>query len=185
MSSSCCGEDAPKNPKNHDHDHEEGDDHEHSHEAGEFDLKKEVIPVVVVTALLLMGSIYNQPLHNTPYSFAEYLILIPAYLLSGWNVLTIAGKNILKGRFFDENFLMTIATLGAIAINQLPEAVGVMLFFKVGELFQDYAVGNSRRSIKAVLEVCPDYANLKVNGVVTKTDPNKVKIGDIITVTAG
>ncbi|WP_055073785.1 heavy metal translocating P-type ATPase [Pseudanabaena sp. 'Roaring Creek'] len=185
MSSSCCGEDAPKNPKNHDHDHEEGDDHEHSHEAGEFDLKKEVIPVVVVTALLLIGSIYNQPLHNTPYSFAEYLILIPAYLLSGWNVLTIAGKNILKGRFFDENFLMTIATLGAIAIHQLPEAVGVMLFFKVGELFQDYAVGNSRRSIKAVLEVRPDYANLKVNGVVTKTDPNKVKIGDIITVTAG
>ncbi|MCA6573344.1 MAG: cadmium-translocating P-type ATPase [Pseudanabaena sp. M38BS1SP1A06MG] len=185
MSSCCCGDDEPKSPKNHDHDHEEGDDHEHSHEAGEFDLKKEVIPVVVVTALLLMGSIYNQPLHNTPYSFAEYLILIPAYLLSGWNVLTIAGKNILKGRFFDENFLMTIATLGAIAIHQLPEAVGVMLFFKVGELFQEYAVGNSRRSIKAVLEVRPDYANLKVNGVITKTSPNKVKIGDVITVTAG
>ena len=185
MSSSCCGEDAPKNPKNHDHDHEEGDDHDHSHGSGEFDLKKEAIPVVVVVALFLVGSIYNQPLHNTPYAFAEYLILIPAYLLSGWNVLTIAGKNILKGRFFDENFLMTIATLGAIAIHQLPEAVGVMLFFKVGELFQDYAVGNSRRSIKAVLEVRPDYANLKVNGVVTKTDPNKVKIGDVITVTAG
>ncbi len=185
MSSSCCGEDAPKNPKNHDHDHEKGDDHDHSHGSGEFDLKKEAIPVVVVVALFLVGSIYNQPLHNTPYAFAEYLILIPAYLLSGWNVLMIAGKNILKGRFFDENFLMTIATLGAIAIHQLPEAVGVMLFYKVGELFQDYAVGNSRRSIKAVLEVRPDYANLKVNGVVTKTAPNKVKIGDIITVTAG
>jgi len=188
MSSSCCSEDEPKSSKkhdhNHDHDHEE-DDHDHSHGSGEFDLKKEVIPVVVVTALFLIGSIYNQPLHNTPYAFAEYLILIPAYLLSGWNVLTIAGKNILKGRFFDENFLMTIATLGAIAIHQLPEAVGVMLFFKVGELFQDYAVGNSRRSIKAVLEVRPDYANLKVNGVITKTSPNKVKIGDIITVTAG
>jgi Cd2+/Zn2+-exporting ATPase len=80
---------------------------------------------------------------------------------------------------------MTIATLGAIAIHQLPEAVGVMLFFKVGELFQEYAVGNSRRSIKAVLEVRPDYANLKVNGVITKTSPSKVKIGDVITVTAG
>jgi Cd2+/Zn2+-exporting ATPase len=97
MSSSCCGEDEPKNSKKHD------DDHDHSHGAGEFDFKKEVIPVVVVTALLLMGSIYNQPLHNTPYAFAEYLILIPAYLLSGWNVLSIAGKNILKGRFFDDH----------------------------------------------------------------------------------
>ena len=188
MSSSCCSEDEPKNSKKHDrhHDHDHDDhDHDHSHGAGEFDLKKEVIPVVVVAVLLLMGSIYNEPLHNTPYAFAEYLILIPAYLLSGWNVLTIAGKNILKGRFFDENFLMTIATLGAIAIHQLPEAVGVMLFFKVGELFQEYAVGNSRRSIKAVLEVRPDYANLKVNGVITKTSPNKVKIGDVIAVTAG
>ena len=87
-----------------------------------------------------------------------------------------AGKNILKGRFFDENFLMTIATLGAIAIHQLPEAVGVMLFFKIGELFQEYAVGNSKRSIKAVLEIRPDYANLKVNGVITKTSPQKFKL---------
>lgn len=183
MSSHCCGEDEPKSPKKHDHG--EGSDHGHSHGSGEFDLKREAIPVIAVVALFLMGSIYNEPLHNTPYAFAEYLILIPAYLLSGWNVLTSAGKNILKGRFFDENFLMTIATLGAIAIHQLPEAVGVMLFFKVGELFQDYAVGNSRRSIKAVLEVRPDYANLKVNGTIMKTSPNKVKIGDIITVTAG
>lgn len=185
MSSCCCGDDEPKSPKKHDHEHEEGDDHDHSHGSGEFDLKKEAIPVLAVVALFLVGSIYNQPLHNTPYAVAEYLILIPAYLLSGWNVLMSAGKNILKGKIFDENFLMTIATLGAIAIHQLPEAVGVMLFFKVGELFQEYAVGNSRRSIKAVLEVRPDYANLKVNGVVTKTSPNKVKIGDIITVTAG
>jgi len=181
MSKSCCGDDEPQTSKNHDH--SDGDDHDHG--SDEFNLKKEAIPVMVVVALFLIGSIYNEPLHNTPYAFAEYLILIPAYLLSGWNVLTSAGKNILKGKIFDENFLMTIATLGAIAIHQLPEAVGVMLFFKVGELFQDYAVGNSRRSIKAVLGVRPDYANLKVNGVVTKTAPNKVKIGDIITVTAG
>ena len=181
MSKSCCGDDEPQTSKKLDH--SDGDDHDHG--SDEFNLKKEVIPVMVVVALFLIGSIYNEPLHNTPYAFAEYLILIPAYLLSGWNVLITAGKNILKGKIFDENFLMTIATLGAIAIHQLPEAVGVMLFFKVGELFQDYAVGNSRRSIKAVLEVRPDYANLKINGVITKTSPNKVKIGDIITVTAG
>ena len=181
MSKSCCGDDEPQTSKKLDH--SDGDDHDHG--SDEFNLKKEAIPVMVVVALFLVGSIYNEPLHNTPYAFAEYLILIPAYLLSGWNVLTSAGKNILKGKIFDENFLMTIATLGAIAIHQLPEAVGVMLFFKVGELLQDYAVGNSRRSIKAVLEVRPDYANLKINGVITKTSPNKVKIGDIITVTAG
>ena len=173
----CCGDDDQELQKSH--------DHGHSHESEEFDLKREVITVIVVVGLFAIGSVYNTPLHNTPYSFAEYLVLIPAYLLSGWNVLMSAGKNILKGRFFDENFLMTIATLGAIAIHQLPEAVGVMLFFKIGELFQEYAVGNSKRSIKAVLEIRPDYANLKVNGVITKTSPQKVQIGDIITVTAG
>lgn len=179
--SGCCGDDEPKNSKGHDHEENDG----HNHGDGEFDLKKEAIPVVVVVALFLVGSIYNEPLHNTPFAFGEYLILIPAYLLSGWNVLMTAGKNILRGKFFDENFLMTIATLGAIAIHELPEAVGVMLFYKVGELFQDYAVGNSRRSIKAVLEVRPDYANLKIDGVVTKVSPTQVQIGDIITVTAG
>ncbi len=175
--SGCCSDDDQELQKSH--------DHGHSHESEEFDLKREVITVIVVVGLFAIGSVYNTPLHNTPYSFAEYLVLIPAYLLSGWNVLMSAGKNILKGRFFDENFLMTIATLGAIAIHQLPEAVGVMLFFKIGELFQEYAVGNSKRSIKAVLEIRPDYANLKVNGVITKTSPQKVQIGDIITVTAG
>ncbi len=185
MSKHCCGDDEPIISKKHDRTEGHEDDDGHDHGSEEFDLKKEAIPVVAVVALFLMGSIFNEHLHSTPYAFAEYLILIPAYLLSGWNVLMTAGKNILKGKVFDENFLMTIATLGAIAIHQLPEAVGVMLFYKVGELFQDYAVGSSKRSIKAVLEVRPDYANLKVNGEITKTSPDQVKIGDIITVTAG
>ncbi len=191
--SGCCGcsddDDRQEDRKSHNHHDEEGNDrdhdHGHSHGDREFDLKREAIPVAAVVGLFAIGSIYNTPLHNTPYAWAEYLVLIPAYLLSGWNVLMIAGKNILKGRWFDENFLMTIATLGAIAIHQLPEAVGVMLFYKIGELFQEYAVGNSRRSIKAVLEIRPDYANLKVDGSITKTSPEKVQIGDIITVTAG
>jgi Cd2+/Zn2+-exporting ATPase len=181
--SGCCSDDDDHKES---HEQEHGDhDHGHSHGDSEFDLKSEIMPVAIVVGLFLMGSIYNEPLHKTPYAIAEYLVLIPAYLLSGWNVLMVAGKNILKGKVFDENFLMTIATLGAIAIHQLPEAVGVMLFFKIGELFQEYAVGNSKRSIKAVLEIRPDYANLKVNGVITKTSPQKVQVGDIITVTAG
>lgn len=189
--SECCSHDDDKqeHQESPEHDRKDGHDleheHEHSHGEGGFDLRAELAPVVLVVGLFAIGTAFEETLHNTPFLIAEYAIFISAYLIAGWNVLMIAGRNILKGRWFDENFLMTIATLGAIAIHKLPEAVGVMLFYKIGELFQDYAVGNSRRSIKAVLEARPDYANLKVNGVVTKTSPDQVKIGDIITVTAG
>ena len=105
--------------------------------------------------------------------------------MSGWSVLTGAGKNILRGKFFDEFFLMTIATIGAIAIHKLPEAVGVMLFFKIGELFQEYAVGRSRTSIKSLLEIRPDYANLKVDSSLQKVSPESVKIGEVIVVKPG
>jgi Zn2+/Cd2+-exporting ATPase len=124
-------------------------------------------------------------LHNTFYSIGEYLLFIPAYLLSGWSVLNTAGRNILKGRIFDETFLMTVATLGAIAIHKLPEAVGVMLFYKIGELFQDIAVSRSRNSIKALLEVRPDYANIQINGELKKVSPETVNVGDIIVVKPG
>jgi Zn2+/Cd2+-exporting ATPase len=110
---------------------------------------------------------------------------MPAYLLSGWTVLTSAGKNILRGQVFDENFLMTIATLGAIAIKQLPEAVGVMLFFKVGELFQELAVSRSRRSISALLEIRPDAANLKTANGIEVVAPERVKVGDTIIIKPG
>ncbi|MCC5626443.1 heavy metal translocating P-type ATPase, partial [Nostoc sp. CHAB 5715] len=109
----------------------------------------------------------------------------PAYLLSGWSVLKTAGRNILKGRIFDETFLMAVATLGAIAIHKLPEAVGVMLFYKIGELFQDIAVSRSRNSIKALLEVRPDYANIQTEGELKKVSPKTVNIGDIIVVKPG
>jgi len=132
-----------------------------------------------------LGSVFEKPLHNTPFSIAEYAVFIPAYLLSGWGVLTIAGRNILKGQVFDENFLMTIATLGAITIHQLPEAVGVMLFFKIGETFQEAAVSNSRRSISSLLEVRPDAANLKTANGIQTVSPEMVKVGDIIIVKPG
>lgn len=157
----------------------------HTHGSGELSVKTEVVPVFFVVALLAGGMIFEQPLHNTPYSVGEYAIFIPAYLLSGWTVLKAAGRNILRGQIFDENFLMTIATLGAIAIHQLPEAVGVMLFYRIGELFQEYAVGRSRRSIQSLLEVRPDTANLKVNGSVKAVSPEAVSVGDIIIVKPG
>jgi Cd2+/Zn2+-exporting ATPase len=142
-----------------------------------------LIPVILVVLLFVGGLIFEEKLHNTPYSIGEYLVFIPAYLLSGWNVLTIAGRNILRGRVFDENFLMTIATLGAVAIHKLPEAVGVMLFVKIGELFQEFAVGRSRQSIRSLLEIRPDSANLKANGDIKKVSPETVAVGDIILLT--
>lgn len=172
------------------HDHTEGhshdeDSHDHIHGSGEFDLKREGLLIGFVVLLFVLGSVFEQPLHNTPFSIAEYAVFLPAYLLSGWGVLTSAGRNILKGQVFDENFLMTIATLGAIAIHQLPEAVGVMLFFKVGETFQEAALSRSRRSISALLEIRPDSANLKTSTGIQAVSPESVKIGEIIVVKPG
>ena len=179
--SGCCGHD------DHEHSHENHnhENHNHDHGNGDFNLKQELIPVILVVVLFVGGLLFEEKLHNTPYSIGEYLVFIPAYLLSGWNVLTIAGRNILRGRVFDENFLMTIATLGAVAIHKLPEAVGVMLFFKIGELFQEFAIGRSRQSIRSLLEIRPDSANLKQNGDIKKVAPQTVVVGDIIIVKPG
>lgn len=160
-------------------------DHGHNNGPGEFNLKQELPPVLTAIALFAIAILFEQPLHDTPRQVAEFAVIIPAYLLSGWTVLKTAGRNILRGQVFDENFLMTIATLGALAIHKLPEAVAVMLFFRVGELFQEYSVGRSRRSIKALLEVRPDTANLKQNGTVQQVSPETVKVGDLILVKPG
>ncbi len=144
-----------------------------------------IIKVLTGLTLLLIGIFFEDELHNTPYHIAEYLVFVAAYLISGWNVIRMAVKNIIRGQVFNEHFLMTIATLGAFAIHQMPEAVAVMLFYIVGELFQDIAVNRSRRSIKSLLEIKPDYANLKLNGETKKVSPEEVSIGDTIIVKAG
>lgn len=185
--SGCCSHDDhhDRSHENHNHDRDHDHGHDHDHGNGDFNLKQELIPVILVVLLFVGGLIFEEKLHNTPYSIGEYLVFIPAYLLSGWNVLTSAGRNILRGRFFDENFLMTIATLGALAIHKLPEAVGVMLFFKIGELFQEFAIGRSRQSIRSLLEIRPDSANLKQNGDIKQVSPETVAVGDIIIVKPG
>lgn len=183
LDSGCCSHDDHHEHRPQNHNHNQGLKQDHGN--GDFNLKQELIPVISVVVLFVGGLIFEEKLHNTPYSIGEYLVFIPAYLLSGWNVLTSAGRNILRGRFFDENFLMTIATLGAVAIHKLPEAVGVMLFFKIGELFQEFAVGRSRQSIRSLLEIRPDSANLKANGDIKKVSPETVAVGDIILVKPG
>lgn len=161
-------------------------DHSHEHRHGaEFNLKRELPSVLVVVALFLLGLIFEEPLHNTPYSLAEYAVFIPAYLISGWSVLKTAGRNILRGQIFDENFLMTIATIGAIAIHKIPEAVGVMLFYKVGELFQEAAVSRSRRSIQSLLAIRPDAANLKTATGIQVVSPETIQVNDLILVKPG
>lgn len=135
--------------------------------------------------LLLTGLIFEQWLHNTPYEVAEYAVFITGYLIVGWKVLASAVRNIIRGKFFDEQFLMAIATLGAFAIHQMPEAMAVMLFYVTGEFFQDIAVGRSRKSIKSLLEIKPEYANLKSGTEFIKVSPEEVKTGDIIVVKAG
>lgn len=141
--------------------------------------KKELIrmgigAVFFLLALFLSGN----------FSFKLALFVV-SYLLIGGEVLLRAGRNILRGQVFDENFLMTIATLGAFAIQEYPEGVAVMLFYQIGEFFQDLAVNRSRRSIKALLDIRPDYANLKIGEETKKVSPEEISIGDLILVKPG
>ncbi len=135
--------------------------------------------------MIIPGIIFQDFLHNTPYHFAEYLLFVTAYLIVGWKVIALAGKNIIKGQVFNEHFLMTVATIGAFAIDEMPEAVAVMLFYIIGELFQDIAVNRSRRSVKALLEIKSDYANLKVGDELKEVSPEEVKPGNLIVVKPG
>lgn len=112
------------------------------------------------------------------------LNLIP-YFIIGYDILKKAVKGIFKGQVFDENFLMAVATVGAIALGDYKEGVAVMLFYQIGELFQSIAVGKSRRNISALMDIRPDYANVEVDGKLEKVDPDEVAVGTEITVNPG
>ncbi|MCX7710473.1 MAG: heavy metal translocating P-type ATPase [Clostridia bacterium] len=117
--------------------------------------------------------------------WAEFLLYFLSYLIFGWDVLWQALKNIARGQIFDENFLMGIATVGAFVVGEYPEGVSVMIFYKIGEAFQDMAVNRSRRSIKALMDIRPDYANLRVGSSVKKVSPEEVEVGQIIEIKPG
>ncbi len=110
---------------------------------------------------------------------------ITVYAVVGWDVLWRAARNIAHGQVFDENFLMALATIGAFVLGEFPEAVEVMLFYQIGELFQSYAVGKSRQSITALMDIRPDYANIERDGALEQVDPDEVAVGDIIVIKAG
>lgn len=154
-------------------------------EETEKDLSKQLLRIAIATLLFVVGLIFTSRWHDTSYHFLEYLVFISAYILVGYEVLAQAIRNILRGAVFDENFLMALATVGAIAIHQLPEAVGVMLFYAVGEYIQDRAVDRSRHSIQALLNIRPDSANLIHQLQIIKVDPEDVQVGQQIIVRPG
>lgn len=149
---------------------------------GEEDEKKERISRILLAvgiALFAIGMIF--PMATVP----SFLIYFAAYLLIGGEILLIAVRNILRGQVFDENFLMSVATIGAFAIGEFPEGIAVMLFYRVGELFQDIAVNRSRTSIKALMDIRPDFANLKLGDEIRRVSPEEIGVGDLIVVKTG
>ena len=143
-------------------------------------MKKDVIKILIALALFLIAMVIkfeNEWINNG--------IFIVSYIIVGFEILRKAVRNIFRGKVFDENFLMSIATLGAFAIGEFPEAVAVMLFYQVGELFQDYAVDKSRKSIASLMDIRPDYANVVRDGKEEKVSPGEVKIGETILVKPG
>ena len=143
-------------------------------------MKKDVIKILIALALFLIAMVIkfeNEWINNG--------IFIVSYIIVGFEILRKAVRSIFRGKVFDENFLMSIATLGAFAIGEFPEAVAVMLFYQVGELFQDYAVDKSRKSIASLMDIRPDYANIIRDGKEEKVDPSEVNIGDTIIIKPG
>ncbi len=136
----------------------------------------------IISALVFYVALRIINIENPYLDF--FLYLIP-YLIVGYDVLKGALHGILNKQVFDENFLMAVATVGAIGLGEYPEAVAVMLFYQIGELFQSYAVGKSRKNISNLMDIRPDYANIEKDGELVKVDPDEVAIGDIITVVVG
>lgn len=153
-------------------------------ESGEKN-KYELIRILLVILIFIPGMYFRDDLHNSTYSWAEYLLFISAYLISGWGVVYKALRNLLHGRIFDEHFLMAIATAGAIAIHELPEAVAVMWFYNVGEFVEGLAVRRSRKSIKSLLEIRPESASVLKNGEIISISADEVMVGETIVVKPG
>ena len=187
-----CGE-------HHHHDHDHGEEcgcggHHHDHEHEEIkpkkvekpkekkEINKDLIKIIIGVIVYAFG-IYEMAVGNT--GTFGVVVFLAAYILIGGDVLLKAAKNLFRGQVMDENFLMSIATIGAIAIGEHSEAVGVMLFYKIGEYLQQKAVGQSRKSISALMEIKAEFANLVQGGKIIQVDPEEVEVGDVIVVKPG
>jgi Cd2+/Zn2+-exporting ATPase len=168
--------DEDKKVEEQEHSHiEKENGHVHEDEGS----KKEIMKLAVGAVFFVVGFAFR-------FSFwTELLIFLVSYVLIGGEVVLRALRNILRGQVFDENFLMTIATIGAFSIGEFPEGVAVMLFYQIGEMFQDAAVNRSRKSIAELMDIRPDFANLKVGEELKRVSPDEVEIGDVIVVKPG
>ena len=141
--------------------------------------KKVLIRIILAAVLLIV-------LSQVPVTgYLRWGLYMIPYLVIGYDILKKAGKGILNRQVFDENFLMAVATVGAILLGDYAEGVAVMLFYQIGELFQSYAVGKSRRNISDLMDIRPDYANVEQDGTLEQVDPDEVEIGSVIVAQPG
>ena len=143
-------------------------------------MKKRGMKIIIALILFLIAFIIKFP--NEWINNAIYII---SYIIVGFDIVKKAIRNIIRGKVFDENFLMAVATIGAFGIGEFPEAVAVMLLYQIGELFQSYAVDKSRKSISSLMDIRPDFANVERDGKIQKVDPDEVEIGEIIVIKPG
>lgn len=166
-----------KHSHSHSHEHSHGHSHDHSH--GNAVGLKENLRLIIGVAIYVLAIIFKE---EYPISI---ILFASSYVLIGGDVVLTAFRNILRGEVFDENFLMTVATLGAFFVGEFPEGVAVMLFYQIGEIFQSYAVNKSRKSITSLMDIRADYANLIKNGKEEKVNPEIVNIDDLIVIKPG
>lgn len=154
-------------------------EHHHHHEENKNSEKVKLTRIIIAAVILIFAVTLQSD------SILKLVLFIGAYLTAGWDVILTAVKNIFKGEVFDENFLMTIATAGALTIGEYPEAVMVMLLYQIGEFLQDKAVAKSKKSITDLMDIRPDYANIEENGHLVQKHPEDIEIGTVITVKTG
>ena len=182
--STCCGGSCSSHTESHHG--QAGHSHEHSHKTLDNESSSKVFSFIKENAWLLLGVIIFLAIHTfKPVGILEVVLYGVSYLLIGGKVLLTAFRNIARGEIFDENFLMMVATVGAFAIGEYPEAIAVMLFYEIGELFQSYAVNRSRKSISSLLDIRADHANLVTESGTKEVAPEAVSIGDLIVIKPG
>lgn len=182
--SSCCGGSCSSHTESHHG--QAGHSHEHSHKTLDNESSSKVFSFIKENAWLLLGVIIFLAIHTfKPVGILEVVLYGVSYLLIGGKVLLTAFRNITRGEIFDENLLMMVATVGAFAIGEYPEAIAVMLFYEIGELFQSYAVNRSRKSISSLLDIRADHANLVTESGTKEVAPEAVSIGDLIVIKPG
>ncbi|MBP1543280.1 MAG: cadmium-translocating P-type ATPase, partial [Oscillospiraceae bacterium] len=150
--------------------------------------QKKMLLRIIIAAVIFAGGITASALLPEAFSYAwvvELIVFGAAYILPGWDVIWKALRNIAHGQVFDENFLMTIASVGAMVIGDFDEGAAVMLFYRVGDLFESVAVGRSRRSIAEMVDINPEYANVERSGEITEVEPDEVEVGEIIVIRPG